>query len=254
MKHRHIVVTILALLAASAAAQVQSPEQLFQQANAYYQQGNYTAAAETYESILKTGVFGGELYFNLGNAYYKQGNMGKAILNYERALRIMPADDDLQHNLQLANLLVVDKIEVTPRLFIWDWWDGIKAWFSLSGSTWLVYVLFVLLAGALVAIILARSFAWRKIGFLAALVAGVLLLFAVLILVDKARDTARDDEAIVVATITTIKNSPDEKSSDAFVLHAGVKVRITDSVNTWVKIRLADGKVGWMDRSAAERI
>jgi tetratricopeptide (TPR) repeat protein len=252
MKHRHIVVTTLALVAA--AANAQSPEQLFQQANGYYQQGNFAAAAGTYESILKTGVVGGELYFNLGNAYYKQGNMGKAILNYERALRIIPADDDLRHNLQLANLLMVDKIEVTPRLFVWDWWDGIKAWFSLSGITWLVYVLLLLLAGAIVAIILARSFTWRKIGFLATLVAGVFLLFAALILVDKARDTARDDEAIIVATITTIKNSPDEKSSDAFVLHAGVKVRITDNVNTWVKIRLADGKVGWMDRSAAEKI
>jgi tetratricopeptide (TPR) repeat protein len=254
MKHRHIVVSILALLVASAAAQAQSPEQLFQQANGYYQQGNYAAATEAYESILKTGLVGGALYFNLGNAYYKQGNMGKAILNYERALRIMPADDDLHHNLQLANLLVVDKIEVTPRLFIWDWWDSIKAWFSLNGITWLGYVLFVLVAGSIVSIILARSFAWRKIGFLSTLVAGFFLLFAVLVLLDKARDIARDDEAIIVATITTIKNSPDEKSSDAFVLHAGVKVRITDSVNTWVKIRLADGKVGWMDRSAAEKI
>ena len=30
--------------------------------------------------------------------------MGRAILNYERALRYIPGDDDLRHNLQLANL------------------------------------------------------------------------------------------------------------------------------------------------------
>ena len=59
---------------------------------------------------------------------------------------------------------------------------------------------------------------------------------------------------MVTATITTVKNSPDAKSSDAFVLHAGVKIRLTDSVNEWVKIRLADGKVGWMERGAAEQI
>jgi SH3-like domain-containing protein len=43
-------------------------------------------------------------------------------------------------------------------------------------------------------------------------------------------------------------------SSDAFVLHGGVKVQITDRFSTWMKIRLADGKVGWMDGGTAEVI
>lgn len=245
---------VIVLLLTALSAHAQSPEQVFQKGNGFYQQGNYAAAIECYESILKTGVTGGALSFNLGNAYYKQGNMGRAILHYERAMRLMPGDDDLMHNLQLANLLIVDKIDATPRLFIWDMWDGIKAWFSLSGITWGVYALLLLTAGAVVLVILARRYAVRKIGMIAAMSVGLVLLCAVAILVDKARDANRSDEAVVLATITTIKNSPDAKSSDAFVLHAGVKVRITDSVNEWVKIRLADGKVGWMERGAAEEI
>jgi len=242
------------LLLVSVSVNAQSPEQIFQQGNGYYQQGNFASAIECYESILKSGVTGGELCFNLGNAYYKQGNMGKAILHYERAMRLMPGDDDLRHNLQLANLLIVDKIDVTPRLFIWDTWDAIKAWFSLSGISWTAYALLMLAAGAVAAVILARRYTLRKIGMIAALSIGLFLVFAAATLIDKARDAGRSDEAIVLATITTIKNSPDAKSSDAFVLHAGVKVRFIDSVNEWVKIRLADGKVGWMERSAAEQI
>ena len=244
--------TLVLLVAVSGNAQ--SPEQLFQQGNGYYQQGNFAAAIECYESILKSGATGGELCFNLGNAYYKQGNMGKAVLHYERAIRLMPGDDDLRHNLQLANLLIVDKIDVTPRLFVWDMWDGIKAWFSLSGITWTAYALLLLSAGAVVTVILARRYSVRKIGMIASLGIGLFFVFAAVILVDKARDAGRSDEAIVLATLTTVKNSPDAKSSDAFVLHAGVKVRIIDSVNEWVKIRLADGKVGWMERGAAEEI
>jgi tetratricopeptide (TPR) repeat protein len=232
----------------------QTAEQLFQQGNSYYQQGNFASAIERYESILKSGVTGGELCFNLGNAYYKQGSMGKAILYYERAMRLMPGDDDLRHNLQLANLLIVDRIDLTPRLFIWDLWDTVKAWFTLSSISWTAYLFLVLTAGAIVSTILARSYAVRKIGLLLSFLLGVLMIVSVVILADKVAEAGRDDEAVVVSTITTIKNSPDARSSDAFVLHAGVKVRITDSVNEWVQIRLADGKVGWMERSAAETI
>ena len=74
------------------------------------------------------------------------------------------------------------------------------------------------------------------------------------ILVGKATDLNSRTSAIVTAEITTVKNSPDAKSSDAFVLHGGVKVQITDSVSDWMKIRLVDGKVGWMEKGAAEII
>ena len=91
-----------------------------QQGNSLYQQGKFAEAVAAYEAILQAGYTGGELSFNLGNAYYKQGNMGKAILHFERALRFLPADDDVRHNLQLANLQIVDRIDPAPRLFLWD--------------------------------------------------------------------------------------------------------------------------------------
>ncbi len=245
----------IALLATGAGiGKAQPADQLFQQGNIYYQQGNYAAAAERYESILKSGVTSGELHFNLGNAYYKQGDMGKAILHYERALRLMPADEDLMHNLQLANLLIVDKIEVAPRLFIWDAWDAVKAWFSLSGITWTVWVVFLFTAAAVVLVLLARRYVLRKVGIIAAIAFGVVLLLTVVVLLDKAAEAGRDDEAIVIAQIATVKNSPDARSSDAFVLHAGVKVRVTDSVGDWLNIRLADGKAGWVEGRTVERI
>jgi uncharacterized protein YgiM (DUF1202 family) len=113
---------------------------------------------------------------------------------------------------------------------------------------------YLLLIVSIVIVVLARSFAVRKAGVIAVLCTGVLCVLLLIALVGKAIDAGRIDEAVVTAGITTIKNSPDAKSSDAFVLHAGVKVRITDNVNSWVKIRLADGKVGWMEKSAAEVI
>jgi SH3-like domain-containing protein len=57
-----------------------------------------------------------------------------------------------------------------------------------------------------------------------------------------------------MSQIVTVKNSPDAKSSDAFVLHGGVKVQLIDSVGGWSKVRIADGKVGWLEASAVEVI
>lgn len=248
----HILVVLAAFCAPLAVAQ--TADQKFQQGNSLYQQGKYAEAVAAYEEIVRAGYTGGELAFNLGNAYYKQGLMGKAILNYERAIRFMPGDDDVRHNLSLANLQIVDKIEPAPRLFLWDIWDDIKEAFSLDGITWITYLLFLLVSAALTLVILARSYAARKAGLLSAMLCGLLLLLSASILVGKATDVNRADDAVITVAIVTAKNSPDPKSSDAFVLHAGVKVRITESIGKWARIRLADGKVGWVELGVAERI
>jgi SH3-like domain-containing protein len=53
-----------------------------------------------------------------------------------------------------------------------------------------------------------------------------------------------------MAGATTLKNAPDARSSDAFVLHAGLKVRILDRVAGWVKVRIPDGNVAWIEQEA----
>ncbi len=247
-------VCILILMLIAGAARAQNPESVYQQANLLYQQGKISEAADLYESVLKTGVVSGELYYNLGNAYYKSGNIPRAILMYERARRLMPADDDLRHNLQLANLMITDRIEPTPRLFIWEYWDDLKNLVSLRAATWCAYAAYVLVILAVAGVLLARSYALRKAAFTGGLVCAVVFVGFLVLFLAKWSDVRRVDEAVLQQPIVTVKNSPDDKSSDAFVLHGGVKLQIVDRVGDWVKIRLADGKVGWMQGSAAEII
>ncbi|MCW8803540.1 MAG: SH3 domain-containing protein, partial [Ignavibacteriaceae bacterium] len=61
-------------------------------------------------------------------------------------------------------------------------------------------------------------------------------------------------EGVVIEQSLTVKSSPDMKSTDAFVIHEGLKVNLEDKLDNWVKIRLADGKVGWIENSAVEKI
>ncbi len=242
------------LLFGLSTAVAQTAEQMFLEANTAYQQGKFREARGLYEKLRGEGYGGFALYYNLGNACYKSGDLPQAILNYERARRLSPGDDDLRHNLQLANLMLTDKIEPAPRLFILEWWDGAKTALSLDGMTGVALLLFALTMGGGSGMVLARTYRARRAWFLSALAAGALTLVSGAVLWARIVDLHNTDEAVVTAALTTIKNSPDPSSSDAFVLHAGVKIRITETVAAWVKIRLPDGKVGWMERDAAERI
>jgi hypothetical protein len=245
---------ILLPVVVAASLQAQTPESLFLRGNALYQQGKYADAREAYQQILKEGYVSGEVFFNLGNTYYKEGDIARAILNYERARKFMPGDDDLLHNLQLANLQIADRIEPAPRLFIWDFWDGLRQSISLDAATWLTFGAYLFLISCIGLFVVSRKYARRKLALLGGAVSLFVLLISATIVTVKINKVHSTDDAVVMAQITTAKNSPDDRSSDAFVLHAGVKVRITDRVNDWLKVRLADGKVGWLQETAVDTI
>lgn len=252
MQRLEIMVILVAMGCSISLAQ--TPEELFQQANKAYNEKKFEEARDLYQTVFARGYESGELYYNLGNAWYRTGNVARAILNYERALKRMPGDDDVVHNLTMASQMITDKIEPAPRLFIWDYWDALKGAFSLDGLTWFAYAMFVLALGSISGYLLLRTFSLRRMALLSALVFSIVCIGTTTLGVAKHADLERTDVAVIVSDITTIKNSPDANSSDAFVLHGGVKVQITDRVNQWVKVRLADGKVGWMESTAAEII
>jgi tetratricopeptide (TPR) repeat protein len=253
MSMRTHIIACAALLCCSAAF-AQTPEQVFLNANALYQQGKVAEARAAYESILKNGYVSGELYYNLGNACYRNGDIGRAILNYERALRLIPNDEDLRHNLQLMNLMITDRIEPTPRLFIWEYWDAFAGAITLDAATWIGYGLFILTLVAVALFLTVRQFLLRKVAFVTGLVSLLLLFLAAGVFAEKLSAVTRTDDAIVMARVVNVKNSPDARSSDAFVLHAGVKVRVVDTVAGWLKVRLADGKIGWVEGASLEQI
>ena len=232
----------------------QSPEELFVAGNQAFQKGDYAKAVDMYESILHNGYTSSDLYYNLGNSYFKQGNFPKSILNYERALRLTPGDDDLRHNVQLANQMITDRIDPAPHLFVWDWWNATKNWFSFDAITWLLYAIYVLEMAVISLVVVGQSYRLRRIALMTGVGQGLVLLFVVAVFVARYSDAHRTDDAIVMTQVVNVKNSPDDRSSDAFVIHAGLKVQLTDHLGEWTKIKLADGKVGWMHDKEVEVI
>lgn len=59
-------------------------------------------------------------------------------------------------------------------------------------------------------------------------------------------------DGVIIETSVIVKSSPDYSSKDSFQIHEGLKVRIEDNVDDWVKIRLDDGKIGWITEKVSE--
>jgi len=66
--------------------------------------------------------------------------------------------------------------------------------------------------------------------------------------------TEGTQRGIVFAQSVAVKSAPDAQSTDLFVLHEGVKVEFLDVVGIWRKIRLADGKIGWLSNEHVQII
>ena len=226
----------------------------FEQGNQLYLQAKYGEAIAQYEKIAQGGYESGELYFNTGNAYYKSGNVQKAILYYERARQFLPGDDDLQFNLQLANLHVVDKIDVVPKLFIYRWFDTLVGLFSLTTMGWIVYSFYLLTLAAFAFFLFAPTFIQKRMSMFAGFVFSTALILTMIGFGVQSYKESSTEFAIVMADVANIKSAPDSKGNDLFVLHKGLKVEVLDGVNHWRKIRLADGKVGWIPEEECEII
>ena len=246
MIRKFILCAIVLLCLGASAAVAQDASALFDQGNRLYLEQKYPEAITAYESVLKAGLENGPLYFNLGNAYFRSGRLADAILAYERAHKLMPNDEDVAFNLHYANVRIVDKIEPVPQLFIYRWADSLLNLFAPQTQRALVYGSFLMALASFIWLLYARSFNMRRLALLAGIVTAAFCILSAVFYGINSYRASSTVYAIVISDVSNIKSAPDQKSSDVFVLHTGVKVQVMDSVNGWSKIRLADGKIGWI--------
>jgi len=246
--------TILVVLFMTTNLLAQTPDELMKSANKFYQQGNYELAIQSYQKILGQGFESGALYYNLGNAYFKTGKLGYAIYSYEKGLKIEPNDEDLAYNLKIANSRTVDKIAQLPKLFIVSWWEGLVTSLNVSGWSFVVMIVFWILLASIAIYFFSRRSNLQKISFLSSSISLSVLIIAAVILFARVNREAATDYGILLEPTYSVKVSPDIKSNDAFIIHEGIKFSIEDHVNDWSKIRLIDGKIGWIQKTVFGQI
>ena len=231
-----------------------NPDSLMEIASQAYNQGLYDSALNIYHHIMDEGVESAKMYYNTGNAYFKNNDIPSSILYYEKARKLAPNDEDIVYNLNIANSMIVDKIEKVPELFYNKWWNyffnmfDADTWTIIAVISWFILVFFIGL------FILSQSRAVKKTAFYF----GLLFLFLSVAVFGLASQkyyyTREHKEAIVFTPTITVKSSPTMNAVDLFVVHEGTKIRILDNVQDWVKIRIPDGSIGWLPDTSVKEI
>jgi tetratricopeptide (TPR) repeat protein len=223
-------------------------DQLFLQANAEYANENYTVAISLYDSTLTNRLESAELYYNLGNCHYKTQDWANAIWHYEKSLQF-GNNEKTRHNLSLAKLKIIDRIETLPQLFYKKWRASLTQVFITK--TWQIIAL--LCIGLISILQLISQFTSLKSKLITKIFSAITVLI-LLITQTSYHNNFTKKEAIIFSETITVNSAPTSSSTNLFTLHAGSKVEIIDIIGDWINIKIANGNSGWIAQNSIKEL
>jgi len=229
-------------------ARADRADEAWRRGNDAYLRGDYAGAVAAYEELDRQGLVSADLAFNLGDAYYRQGNLGRAIWAFERAAVLDPDDEDTRYNLKQARKLaerrVHDKIEGADRDPLWM---RVVVALGPATETWLFVACYLAFFAALAALWMRRRPGDHARALLAA-TASILAVAAVLsgLLLAGRAALDRIPFGVVLPDAVAVREGADTNYRTSFQLHAGLRVRLLDRDQEWLRIRLPNGLEGWV--------
>jgi len=221
-------------------------ENTFSQANELYNKGSYIEAINNYKEIIKNDFHSAELYYNLGNAYYRLDSIASSVYYYEKALQLNPNDRETIDNLELINKTLVDEIDpiTTPliesilnsisNIFYFETWGYISIFFSF-----LIVALFL-------SYYFANSSKVKRATFVLLCISTIFMLASLINGNKEYNNYINNEYAIIYSYETDLKTEPNYRSETLFMLHEGTKIQVLENYNNWIKIRLVNGQVGYI--------
>jgi tetratricopeptide (TPR) repeat protein len=245
---------LLCLFITSSSIAQTSNTALFEKANENYKEGKYQDAIELYQQIEAKDTISSTLYFNIANSYYKLNNVANTIYYYEKALKIDPLNTDAANNLEFARRMTIDNIEVLPKTFLQRIEQNYVQKLTYNEWATLAVVLSFLAAVLFLLFYFSSISSKKRSYFLTSILSFFLLAITIFISYNQYQKVSNTKAAIIFAAKVAVNNAPTLNSDEIFVLHEGTKINILDTIDNWKKIKLADGKIGWVIADALKEL
>ena len=223
-----------------------SSDSLYMRAIAFYEDGKFEAALESWQQIVESGFESPELYYNMGNAAFRSNSIGYAALYYEKTLKLDPSQGDAAHNLEFLSRYKSDGFEEVPEFFLRTWIS--KAVHALPEQTWSILALacFLFTLAFLLLYIFTRGLTLKKTGFFASLAGLIFTIFTLSSAIATHRVIIHPESGIILAPSVVVKSTPSETGTELFILHEGTRVKVNEEVTGWHNVKIIDGREGWI--------
>jgi tetratricopeptide (TPR) repeat protein len=228
------------LFCVSAWGQEIDQAQIFHRGNEHYLAGRYQEALTEYDKLLKQGIQNGYIYYNIANCYYRLGSIGGAIEYYLRAQKYLPRNSDLRANLEYARKNTLDKIEshqykqIQRKIMFWYYGlnkrELLTTFIVINIVFWLLLIVFLYSRKEIL-----------KWGLWAFGIVNVILIISL-----SSKVLLVNDIGVVKKQEVNIYSGIGKDNVVLFKLHEGTQFEILDEEGDWFKLKLADGKKGWV--------
>jgi len=215
--------------------------------------GKTEEAIKVYEDIIATGESSVDVLYNLGTLYLQEKQISKSILHLERALKHQPNNKNARINLEIARSEIKDPIFAISPFFLLSYWRKFSN--VLPMNIWAILSLMFL--GALAFMLnkvlfasMSRKQKWAGMGLITAC-----LLLSLLAAFTRYGQLKNDDYAVVMSEVDRLEGPDVTSKNEEFpVISEGIKVQITDSFESYYKVKLPDSDESWIPKEKLERI
>ena len=220
-------------------------DQIFSEANEYYNNSKYLESIQLYENILSEGWESDNLYFNLGNSYFRQNQIGQSIWAYNKALKMDPRNEDLIKNLSIVEARIKDRVILPDEFYLVKLYGKFKSRYILK--EWL-------LIGSVIVLLTVVSFLLSEFNVMNNLkafrVIKILMLLTIIVhivILDKFFDDSNHKIGIIIDNEVKAYSGPFYgDNSILFNINQGTEVMIKQYQKNWTEITLLDGKRAWV--------
>ena len=226
---------------------------LFLDANEMYINENYNRSIEIYESIIKNDSTNSSVFYNLGNSYFRIKKIGQAIWAYKHANMLRPRDKDILHNLQIAELFKVDRINHPKSFILHELYKEIKSYLTLF--EWL------LIGSILIFLLSLFSFYQRYYEVRSRILTNIQQIITILIIIAHSITMDKFFQVKKISNEGIILNEVDARSGPQLVnnkilfqINEGSVVEVLEEKNDWSQIILLDGKKGWITSKSIRKM
>jgi tetratricopeptide (TPR) repeat protein len=206
----------------------------YAEANRLYEDGEFEAAKELYEQIVRSGNYSADLFYNLGNTSFRLGDVGKAALNFRRAVELEPDHAEAKANLKFVRDTAHAKVPDPPAFT--------RFFPDVSASGWTIGLAIFGWAGLyfLVSLIFAR----RRNSLWFGAICSLLLCAYAGVGLWMQRNTK--DLGVVIATETEARFAPARTARLAERLPAASEIQMLATRGRWTYCELPNGTRAWV--------